>query len=134
MAAAHAVLQHLKAEGSSLQTELNQRTTHFVQTLNQYFEADEVPIRMANFGSLFGPVVGDADDVAEPNDTAISFVLLYYHLIERGVLPRGNGGFLSTAHTDADLEFILQAIQDSVQALRSAQFLPSLTCSLVTQS
>lgn len=134
MAAAHAVLQHLKAEGSSLQTELNQRTTHFVQTLNQYFEADEVPIRMANFGSLFGPVVGDADDNNGSNDTAISFSLLYYHLIEQGVLPRGSGGYLSTAHSDADLEFILQAIQDSVQALRSAQFLPPRTHSLVTHS
>lgn len=134
MAAAHAVLQHLKAAGSSLQAELNHRTTHFVQTLNQYFEVDEVPIRMANFGSLFGPVVGDADDTAGADDTAISLALLYYHLIDRGVLPRGSGGYLSTAHTDADLEFILQAIQASVQALRSAQFLPPLTRSLVTHA
>lgn len=134
MAAAHAVLQHLKTEGPSLQAELNQRTTRFVQTLNQYFEADEVPIRMANFGSLFGPAVGDGEDSIGSSDTAISFALLYYHLIERGVLPRGSGGYLSTAHTDADLEFILQAIQDSVQALRSAQFLPPLTRSLVAHS
>lgn len=129
MAAAHAVLRHLKAQGFSLQSELNQRTTHFVQTLNQYFESDQVPIRMANFGSLFGPAVGEHDDGEA--ETAMSFALLYYHLIDRGVLPRGSGGYLSTAHTDADLEFILQAIQSSVQALRSAQWLPPLTRSLV---
>ncbi len=134
MAAAHAVLQHLKTAGPGLQAKLNQRTTQFVQTLNQYFEADEVPLRMANFGSLFGPAVDDVDDGVGADDTAISFALLYYHLIERGVLPRGSGGYLSTAHTDADLEFILQAIQDSVQALRTAQFLPPLTRSLVAQS
>lgn len=134
MAAAHAVLQHLKIAGPSLQAELNQRTTQFVQTLNEYFEADEVPLRMANFGSLFGPAAGDGADANEADDIAINFALLYYHLIERGVLPRGSGGYLSTAHTDADLEFILQAIQASVQALRSAQFLPPLTRSLVAHS
>jgi glutamate-1-semialdehyde 2,1-aminomutase len=128
MAAAQAVLQHLKAEGPSLQTELNQRTTQFVQALNQYFEADQVPLRMANFGSLFGPAVGDiSDDDTGEDDAAVTLALLYYHLIERGVLPRGSGGYLSTAHTDADLEFILQAIRESVQALRGAQFLPPLT-------
>lgn len=134
MAAAHAVLHHLKAAGSNLQTKLNQRTTHFVQTLNEYFEADEVPIRMANFGSLFGPAVGEFGDDVGADDTAVSFALLYYHLIERGVLPRGSGGYLSTAHTDADLEFVLEAIRASVQALRSAQFLPPLTRLLVAHS
>lgn len=134
MAAAYAVLQHLKAAGPNLQAELNQRTTDFVQTLNQYFEADEVPIRMANFGSLFGTAVEDTSEQAGANSAAISLALLYHHLIERGVLPRGSGGYLSTAHTDADLEFILRAIQDSVQALRSAQFLPPLSRSLVTSS
>lgn len=65
---------------------------------------------MANFGSLFGPAEDDADDGTGTDDTTISFALLYYHLIERGVLPR-SGGYPSTAHTDADLEFILRAIQ-----------------------
>ncbi len=128
MAAAHAVLQHLKAAGPSLQEALNQRTTQFVQSLNAYLELDEVPIRMANFGSLFGPAVGDdLEDDSGADPTTISLALLYYHLIEQGVLPRGSGGYLSTAHSDADLEFILQAIRESVQALRVAQFLPPLT-------
>lgn len=130
MAAAHAVLQHLKAAGPSLQAELNQRTSHFVQALNHYFEADEVPIRMANFGSLFGPAMGD-DPEKGANGSAVSLALLYYHLVERGVLPRGSGGYLSTAHSDADLEFILAAIRESVQTLRAAQFLPPLSRSLV---
>lgn len=128
MAAAYAVLQHLKATGPTLQTGLNQRTTQFVHSLNQYFEADQVPIRMANFGSLFAPALGDVDDDATGADAdAMSLALLYYHLVERGVLPRGGGGYLSTAHTDADLAFIRQAIQDSVQSLRAGQFLPPLT-------
>lgn len=119
MAAAYAVLQHLKATGPSLQIDLNQRTTQFVHSLNQYFEADQVPIRMANFGSLFGPAVGYGDDDATGTDAdAMGLSLLYYHLVYRGVLPRGGGGYLSTAHSDADLAFILQAVQDSVQALR----------------
>jgi len=132
MAAAHAVLQHLKTAGPSLQAELNQRTSQFVQALNQYFERDQVPIRMANFGSLFGPAVEDIpEDDTGADGSAISLALLYYHLIERGVLPRGSGGYLSTAHSDADLAFILDAIRESVQALRAGQFLPPLSRSLV---
>jgi len=55
MAAALAVLKHLKTQGATLQQQLNQRTSQFVAALNAYFEEDEVPVRMAHFGSLFGP-------------------------------------------------------------------------------
>jgi len=53
MAAALAVLKHLKTQGATLQQQLNQRTSQFVAALNA-FEEDEVPVRMAHF-SLFGP-------------------------------------------------------------------------------
>ncbi|HAA27027.1 MAG TPA: aspartate aminotransferase family protein, partial [Cyanobacteria bacterium UBA8553] len=37
MAAAKAVLQHLKSHGFTLQEQLNQRTSQFVKTLNTFF-------------------------------------------------------------------------------------------------
>lgn len=111
---------------------MNQRTTQFIQALNAYFELNEVPILMANFGSLFGPAAWDAPEDDKGADGAVvSLALLYYHLIERGVFPRGSDGYLSTAHRDADLVFILGAIQNSVAALRAGWLLPPLTRSLV---
>jgi len=65
MAAALAVLKHLKTQGATLQQQLNQRTSQFVAALNAYFEEDEVPVRMAHFGSLFGPA--SAENPASPN-------------------------------------------------------------------
>ncbi|MGB3204153.1 MAG: aspartate aminotransferase family protein [Crinalium sp.] len=123
LAAAKAVLQYLKSQGSTLQEQLNQRTTEFVATLNAYFEAEELPIQMTNFGSLFGPVASGGSAQSE-NAESSGMDLLYYHLVHRGVMLRGGGGFLSTAHTDTDLEYILDAVKSSIQDLRSGFFLP----------
>ncbi len=128
MAAARAVLKYLKNQGSTLQIQLNQRTSQFVQTLNDYFETDEVPVRLSNFGSLFGPASSGNVDSSENHESAMSLNLLHYHLVDRGVLLRGGGGYLSTAHTDEDLNSIIQAVQDSVKELREGGFLPKHSC------
>jgi len=124
MAAARTVLQHLKAEGPGLQEQLNQRTTQFVRQLNDYFTAEDLPMQLANFGSLFGPVATEAPTFFEEGASSRQPDLLYYHLVDQGILLRGGGGFLSTAHTDADLEQILEAIEQSVIKLRTGGFLP----------
>lgn len=124
MAAASVVLQHLKAQGPVLQEELNQRTSIFVQTLNTYFEKEQVPIKLANYGSIFNAIpVGPGSPSSSASD---NMDLVYYHLIDRGVFIRSGGGLLSTAHTDADLNFIAQAVKSSVEELQAGQFLPSL--------
>ncbi len=126
MAAARAVLQHLKTQGPALQQQLNQRTSQFVKQLNAYFEADEVPIRMTNFGSLFGPASSDNSGSPENSASSMGMNLLSYHLLDRGVLLRGVG-CLSTAHTEEDLNYIIQAVQDSIRELREGGFLPPLS-------
>lgn len=123
MAAAHAVLHHLKTEGAVLQERLNQRTTKFVAQLNCYFEAESIPIQLANFGSLFGPATSQAPTFFESGAPSPTPDLFYYHLLHQGILVRGGGGFLSTAHSDADLANIFQAVQRSVSALRTNGFL-----------
>jgi len=45
-------------------------------------------------------------------------LLLYYNLLYKGILLRGNGGFLSTAHTDEDINSLIQAVWDSITELR----------------
>ncbi|BAU65719.1 aminotransferase class-III [Stanieria sp. NIES-3757] len=124
-ASAHAILVHLKTQGATLQEQLNQRTSNFVATLNDYFEQEELPIYLANFGSLFGSSDLETDESAEDNsELSLVFDLLYYHLLAKGIMLRGNGGFLSTAHTEADLNFIIQAVKDSISELREGEFLP----------
>jgi glutamate-1-semialdehyde-2,1-aminomutase len=118
MAAARAVLQHIKSHGSSLQQQLNQRTSHFAQQLNAYFEEEKLPLQIEYFGSVFGFTT--SKDSASPS---MMQLLLYYNLIDKGILFRGNGGFLSTAHTDEDINSIIQAVRDSITELRNGDFL-----------
>ncbi|MCA1992443.1 MAG: aspartate aminotransferase family protein [Coleofasciculus sp. S288] len=125
IAAARIVLKYLKTQGSSLQEQLNQRTSQFVKSLNDYFAEDQVPIRMANFGSLFGTASSGDSNSAENSAYSLVFNLLYYHLFDRKVLLRGGGSFLSTAHSDEDIDYILWAVKDSVRELREGGFLPS---------
>ncbi|NBD17981.1 MAG: aminotransferase class III-fold pyridoxal phosphate-dependent enzyme [Cyanobacteria bacterium] len=123
IAAARAMLQYLKAQGSSLQNQLNDRTEQFVQALNDCFQAEKLPVQMANFGSFFGPVA--AKNITASNTSNLPLELLRYHLLYRGILLRGSSGFLSTAHSDEDLDSTIQAIKASVAELRQGHFLPN---------
>ncbi len=115
MAAARSVLKHLKNYGFSLQQELNRRTSDLAAELNSYFEARRLPIKIEYFGSIFGfttsPTFSTSEDSASPN---LRQLLVYYNLLYKGILLRGNGGFLSTAHTDEDIKSLIQTVQDSL--------------------
>ncbi|NMF61947.1 aspartate aminotransferase family protein [Brasilonema octagenarum UFV-E1] len=125
MAAARAVLRHLKTQGPALQEQLNQRTSQFIQALNTYFEEDEVPIRMANFGSLFGTASSRNSEEAGNSAISQTMNLLIYHLFDKGILLFNGTGYLCTAHTDEDIDCIIQAVKDSVRELRDGGFLPT---------
>ncbi|AUB35492.1 Glutamate-1-semialdehyde aminotransferase [Nostoc flagelliforme CCNUN1] len=114
MAVARAVLQYLKSQGTALQAQLNQRTSYLATTLNTYFEQEEIPIRIVYFGSLFRFAFSG------------NFDLLFYHLISKGVyIWEGRNCFLSTAHTDADIEHVIEAVKQSIEEMRAAGFIPS---------
>jgi glutamate-1-semialdehyde 2,1-aminomutase len=124
MAGALAILKHLKNEGISLYKNLNNRTTEFINKLNNYFQEDEVPIRLANCGSIFN-AVPDGNSISSGNSSATANLgLMYHHLIEKGVFLRPGGGLLSTVHSDEDLDFVIQAVKESTQDLREGGFLP----------
>ncbi|WP_315790832.1 aspartate aminotransferase family protein [Fischerella sp. JS2] len=118
MAAARAVLKHLKTQGSTLQAHLNQRTSQFVQALNSYLEKNEVPIRLDSFGSAF--FVYYLNNITSTVDVTanMSMELFRYHLIHRGIHIVGSSSYLSTAHTEEDINYIIQAVKDSVTELR----------------
>ncbi|HKV32962.1 MAG TPA: MupA/Atu3671 family FMN-dependent luciferase-like monooxygenase [Pyrinomonadaceae bacterium] len=113
MASARAVLAHLKERGPSLQAELNERTSRFAATLNEHFAREEMPLRVAHFGSLFRfNYTGNMD-------------LLFYHLLTKGVYVwEWRNCFLSTAHTDADMDHIVHAVVESAAEMRAGGFIP----------
>ncbi|MRN54975.1 non-ribosomal peptide synthetase [Paenibacillus monticola] len=113
MNAALAVLQRLQEEGPALQEEVNRKTAVLADTLNIYFKAEQLPLHIARFGSLFRFV------------QKTDLELLYYLLIEKGVyIWEGRNCFLSTAHTMGDVEQIINAVKSSIEELRNAGFLP----------
>ena len=119
MAVAWAVLNHLKKSGSKLQEELTTKNTKLAETLNSYLEQEQTPIRVINFGSLF-------QFTAQKHCKFIN--LFYYHLLEKGVYVwEGRNRFLSTAHTDEDIEQVIRVVKESVVEMQMGGFFPSPT-------
>ncbi|MEH2332068.1 aminotransferase class III-fold pyridoxal phosphate-dependent enzyme [Nostoc sp.] len=115
LAAAKAVLQHLKQSGPSLQQNLNARTDKFVAELMGYFQQVQAPFTAYNFGSLF--MVKSAPEFAYGD-------LLFYLLRDKGVHTWDHRPcFLTTAHSEADLAFVMAAFKESIAEMQSAGFL-----------
>jgi natural product biosynthesis luciferase-like monooxygenase protein/amino acid adenylation domain-containing protein len=113
MAGCLATLRELKRQGNALQQGLTDRTAAFAKTLNDYFIEEQIEMRVVHFASTFS--------FRFPGNLEI----LYYHLIEKGVyIWEWRACFLSTAHTDADLAFVIEVIKEAVQEMRDGGFLP----------
>lgn len=112
MATCLVTLRKLKAEGPALQENLNRRTAKLASTLNQFFEAENVPIKVMHFASTFQfKFSGNLE-------------MFYYQLLEKGVyIWEWRACFLSTAHTDQDLDDVIQAVKDTVFALRDGGYI-----------
>ena len=117
IAAAHQVLMKVKEEGPQLQERLTERTTGMVNRLNRFFEQEQFPIRVAQFTSLFRFMFPPDLEYAD---------MLYFHLLDRGIFTRGWGDncFLSTEHSDEDVERIVAAVQESCLEIRAGGFFP----------
>jgi malonyl CoA-acyl carrier protein transacylase len=128
MAAARAVLKHLQMQGPALQEQLNQRTSQLAEKLNAYFQQEGVPLQLVHFGSFFRfALSGNFSYLYQP----LEIDLLFYHLIEKGVYVwEGRTCFLSTAHTDEDIDYVIQAVKDSVEELREGGFFPERSVKL----
>jgi glutamate-1-semialdehyde-2,1-aminomutase len=109
-------LGEIKRRGTALQEELDEKTTRVVSELSEYFERTETPMRVARLGSLFRFLYPGDLKHAE---------LFYYHLLDKGIyLSETRNCFLSTAHTDEDLEYFVAAVKESVEEMRSVGLLP----------
>lgn len=114
LAAAKAVLRHLQQAGPELQTKLAERTEALAKRLESLFQEHQVPAQIEQFSSWFF-----IRTLAHPSHLA----LLYYHLREKGLHIRdGFPCFLTTAHSDHDLERVYTAFSDSLCEMRQAGF------------
>jgi amino acid adenylation domain-containing protein len=116
MAAARAVLLHLKKEGVALQQNLNRRTAALSQRLDNFFVERGVPARIHHFASWFYWTF--------PSDARLA-TLFYYAMRAKGIhIQEGYPCFLTTAHTDADFEAIEQAFRETIIEMQAANVLP----------
>jgi amino acid adenylation domain-containing protein len=116
LAAAKAVLLHLKENGAPLQESLNARTTAMAQELNAFCEEVGAPIVVKNFGSVWKTFFTEDHPLQD---------LLFAMMRDRGIHILDNFPcFFTTAHKEADFAAIVNAFKESVRELQEADFLP----------
>ena len=115
MAAVRAVLGYVKEHGTALQSGVSERTARLVGRLNEDFARRGFVSRIEHCGSLFYVNVANEDRLAG---------LLFYHLRLRGIyIQEGFPCFLTTTHTDADVDQIVEAFSESLDELKGAGIL-----------
>jgi amino acid adenylation domain-containing protein len=115
LAAARAVLLHLKAEGPALQERLSARTAALVARLNGELERRGIKTRAETYASWFYINFNAEDRLGS---------LFFHEMRLNGVhIQDGFPCFVTTAHSDDDLERIYKAFTDSLGALQGAGIL-----------
>ncbi|MEO8615082.1 MAG: amino acid adenylation domain-containing protein [Luteolibacter sp.] len=117
LAAAWRVVEHLMGEGPRMQIEMEERVGRLCRTLNNYFEAIALPIRLPHFSAY--AVVEHALDLKYAS-------LLWYFLREKGIhVWEGRPLYFTTAHTDEDLDRVVRGFTESVTEMQAAGLLPA---------
>ena len=116
LAAAKASLEHLRAAGPALQETLTARTTAMAGELNLFFERVGAPMLIKHFGSLWRPTFTEDHPLGD---------LVFAMLRERGLHILDNFPcFLTTAHSAADVAFIVAAFKGAVAEMQESEFFP----------
>ena len=115
MAACKAVLDHIEAEGPQLQQELADRCATLVGRLRQVFADRGLEPPIHGYSSWFMLDIAGADRLAGLFSHAMR--LRGIHIID------GYPCFLTTAHSQADIDTIVSAAADSLDELQSAGIL-----------
>lgn len=116
LAAAHAVLQHLKNEGPELQQRLSRSTAAMADELNAFCREVGAPVDIRHFASLWR--------VHFSGDWPLQD-LLFAMMRSRGIHILDNFPcFMTTAHSDADIALIKKAFKESMTEMQESEFLP----------
>ena len=116
MVAVKQMVLHMREQGPKLWEALEEKANRLSSTVNQMFLDNDIPFRFPNFKSLlFLRHIGE-EKYAN---------LLFFHLREKGVfLLEGFPCYMTTAHTDADVDYVIDAFRESIAEMQAAGFFP----------
>lgn len=120
LAAVEAVLDKINAEKNEIYPKINRLANNLAEQLNAYFGTEELPVELVNFGGLFRfEFSGKYQAINNP----IEIPLFFYGLIHEGVYTwERRICFLSTEHTQEDIDSIVQKVKTVFDKMRAAGF------------
>ena len=116
LAAAKGALTLLKDGGQEQFNQLNTRARNFVDELNRFLTLQNTPIEMNHFGGLLKPKWNN-----EVNGGELLFALLRFNGVH---VYDGFPWFINLAHTDDELQFVLEAFKKSVRQMQALGLFP----------
>jgi hypothetical protein len=116
LAAAKAVLLHLKEKGPGLQQEMNARTEALAKDLNALFKSAGIPLFCKSMGSLWR--------CAWTEEVAFGDMLFCWMRFKGVHMWDGFPCFLTTSHTEADVQFIMKCFRESIAEMQAGDLLP----------
>jgi glutamate-1-semialdehyde aminotransferase len=126
LAAAKAVLEHIKSRGKSLYEKLNGFTDKLVNEVNLYCQKTGAPFHLVSFGSLFKVKWDTEQPYGE---------LIFLLLRNKGIhIYDGFPCFITDAFTEADLQSLISKFVEATEELQSAGFLASNKNSTYSQN
>jgi len=109
IAAAHAALKYIIQEGPALQQRVSDKADRFAGQVNELFKRYELDIELPHFASQMYLRIKEQAELAN---------LLCFHLRYRGVhIAEGFPSYMTDAHSEQDIEHLVQAFTDSVEAM-----------------
>ncbi|HXA85933.1 MAG TPA: aminotransferase class III-fold pyridoxal phosphate-dependent enzyme [Candidatus Dormibacteraeota bacterium] len=116
LAACWACLNHLNDNSPDLQRNLNQKTRQLVEAMLDFAQRAGAPIQIPHFASWMC--------YQFPQDVPYAS-LFWAYMRAKGIhMWEGRPSFLTTAHTDADIDLVLKAFKESIVEMQRGGFLP----------
>ncbi|GAB3264619.1 hypothetical protein GCM10027347_31790 [Larkinella harenae] len=118
LATAKASLLHLKEAGPELQKGLTRKAERIANALNAEFERHQIPLYVAQFGSLWK---------IKPKEEIPYSELIFVLMREKGIhIWDGFPCFITEAHTDAEVELVIKLFYESIQEMIEAEIFTSI--------
>jgi amino acid adenylation domain-containing protein len=119
LAASKASLEYMKAKGPALQISLTDNTKYLADSLNSICQRHNLPLYVAQFGSLWK--IKWKEEIAYGE-------LLFTLMRDKGIhILDGFPCFLTEAHTRKDIDTIIEKFEQSIDQLIDAGFLQGAT-------
>ena len=113
LAAAKSVLTKIQLDGPKTQLDLNKKSKAFAEKLVQLFLRTKAPLAIKSASSILAIKVIDDSPLSK-----LFFHMMRYH----GVYMTERAGFISTAHSNEDLDKVFQIYETAIAEMFKRQF------------